>query len=147
MNCRPIHYVLLSALLPCALFCAAASGTVPGTGDVIEVSMIKLNNIEYEEGDPLPDWVVALDGEQVRISGFMRNGTLEGMSWFDLTNDSCGCGTSKLQHFVRITLTDGTSTFTPQELNLEGTFEAGEVEDEDGFVESIYRLEIESLDS
>ncbi len=114
-------------------------------GDVHEVSMVKLNNIEYQVGDDLPKWVTALDGETIRISGFMRNGTLEGEAWFDLTNDSCGCGTSKLQHFVRVTLGEGTTTFTPDELVLEGTFSVGEKLDEDEFVESIFRLKVESL--
>lgn len=135
--------------LETALFLAAAllagAARAPRAGDVTEVSMLELNNIEYRIGDPLPDWVTALDGTRIKISGFMRNGTLEGETWFDLTNDSCGCGTSKLQHFVRVTLEDGTTTFSPDELSLEGTFAASEKEDEDGFVESLFRLEIESL--
>jgi hypothetical protein len=122
---------------------SAGGGAV--VGDVHEVSMVKLNNIEYQVGDDLPKWVTALDGETIRISGFMRNGTLEGEAWFDLTNDSCGCGTSKLQHFVRVTLGEGTTTFTPDELVLEGTFSVGEKLDEDEFVESIFRLKVESL--
>ncbi|HIG12014.1 MAG: hypothetical protein ABGY71_02200 [bacterium] len=119
-----------------------SSGLAP---EVHEVSMLRLNNIEFEVGDELPDWVLALDGETVQLSGYMQSETLEGESWFDLTNDSCGCGTSKLQHFVRVIIEDGTTTFTPSELELEGVFSAGEEFDEDEFIESIFRLTIDSL--
>ncbi len=143
----PYHLTMrFRALLLVPLLTATAGLGVLAQGDgVIEVSIIKLNNVEYEFGDELPEWVTALDGHQVRISGYMRNGTTEGETWFDLTNDNCGCGTSKLQHFVRVTLGEGQTTFRPTELTLEGEFSSGEVEDEDGFVESIFRLSIDSL--
>ncbi len=107
--------------------------------------MQKLNNIEWDPGEEIPEEIKAYDGQRVEISGYMRNGTEEGASWFDLTDDSCGCGTSKLQHFVRVTLTDGTTSFDPGELTLTGEFEVSEKEDEDGFIESLYRLKIEKL--
>ena len=129
-------------LLVPLLVCLVAQADEEG---VIEVSILKLNNVEYEVGDELPEWVTALTGHQVRISGYMRNGTTEGETRFDLTNDSCGCGTSKLQHFVRVTLVEGQTTFRPSELTLVGEFSSGEVEDEDGFVESIFQLSIDSL--
>jgi hypothetical protein len=113
--------------------------------DALEVSMQKLNNIEWDPGEEIPEEIKAYDGQRVEISGYMRNGTEEGASWFDLTDDSCGCGTSKLQHFVRVTLTDGTTSFDPGELTLTGEFEVSEKEDEDGFIESLYRLKIEKL--
>lgn len=140
---KPRSIFRLAPLLPCALILL---GAAPVDDEATEVSMLRLNNIEYEVGDPLPDWVSALDGASIKISGYMRNGTLEGDSWFDLTNDNCGCGTSNLPHFVRVTLEEGTTSFNPDLLELEGTFSSGEVEDEDGFVESIYRLTIEKLD-
>ncbi|MFT7667478.1 MAG: hypothetical protein ACI8X5_000157 [Planctomycetota bacterium] len=115
-------------------------------GEPIEVSMQKLNSIEWSPGDEIPVEVTQFDGERVEISGYMRNGTLEGESWFDLTNDSCGCGTGKLQHFVRVSLSEGTTTFTPGEMTLTGAFEVSEKEDEDGFVESLYRMKTKSLD-
>ncbi len=136
-----LHSSLRTSLVVGIAFLASASSE----DSVHEVSMVKLNNIVYEVGDDLPEWVAALDGETIKISGYMRNGTLEGESWFDLTNDSCGCGTSKLQHFVRVTLENGKTTFSPQELELEGTFSASEKLDEDDFVESIFRLTIDTL--
>ncbi|MCB9913536.1 MAG: hypothetical protein H6828_00135 [Planctomycetes bacterium] len=136
--------ISLRSLLP-ALLLVGLGAAAPSAEDATVVQMVELNNVEYQIGDDLPDWVIALDGQRIEIAGFMRTGTLEGETWFDLTNDSCGCGTSKLQHFVRVTLESGTTSFTPDELTLTGTFAAGEQEDEDGFVESIYRLTITSL--
>ena len=138
-------------LLPTALACAvllagSAISSAPGD-EAIPVSMQKLNGIEWEPGDEVPEDVAAYDGQRIEISGYMRNGTVEGERWFDLTNDSCGCGTSKLQHFVRVTIEEGSVSFDPGELTLTGSFEVSEKEDEDGFVESLYRLKIASLDS
>jgi len=133
----------LSALLLAPLLSAAAA---PAPPEALELSLQKLMNVEWEPGEELPGEITAYDGRRVRISGFMRNGTLEGTSWFDLTNDSCGCGTGKVQHFVRVTLERGTTSFSPAELTLVGVFDVGEVADEDGFVESLYRLSIEELE-
>lgn len=135
--------MILRALLLAAFLTSLAARAAED--EVIEVSIIKLNNVEYVEGKALPEWVTALDGRQVRIAGFMRNGTVDGETWFDLCNDNCGCGTSKLQHFVRVTIEEGTTLFNPGELTLVGEFSAGELEDEDGFVESIFRLTIPEL--
>jgi len=134
---------LLCSLLLTPLLLAAAR---PTPLEALEVSLAKLMNVDWRPGEKLPDEIAAYDGQLVRISGFMRNGTTEGETWFDLTNDSCGCGTGKVQHFVRVTLENGTTSFSPSELVLEGVFSVGEVEDEDGFVESVYRLTIEELD-
>jgi hypothetical protein len=124
----------------------SSGAALAGAGaEVLQVSMQKLNGIEWEPGDEVPEEIAAYDGKRIEISGFMRNGTVEGESWFDLTNDSCGCGTSKLQHFVRVTIEDDTVSYDPKELTLTGSFEVSEREDEDGFVESLYRLKIQKL--
>ncbi len=148
----PLRALLLPALAAVAAVgspMAAAEVSPPSqqlpAGDAIEVSLQKLMSIEWEPGDDIPEDVSVYDGQRVEVSGFMRNGTTEGQSWFDLTNDSCGCGTGKVQHFVRVTIEKGTTSFTPAELTLVGTFEVSEKEDEDGFVESLYRLKIETL--
>lgn len=140
---HPIRLFALGALLGLATLAGARHVQ---RDDVLPVSMQKLNNIEWEPGDEIPEEVSAYDGHEVEISGYMRNGTVEGQSWFDLIDDSCGCGTGKLQHFVRVVLTEGTVSFSPSELTLTGSFEVSEKEDEDGFVESLYRLEIAKLD-
>ncbi|MFT7486574.1 MAG: hypothetical protein ACI9F9_002429 [Candidatus Paceibacteria bacterium] len=142
-----MNQTLRTPALVCGLLLAGVSAFAMGRiVEPMPVSLQKLADIEYEAGDEIPDEILAYDGEEVEISGYMRNGTTEGETWFDLTNDACGCGTSKLQHFVRVTLEEGSTSFTPDELVLTGRFEVSEKEDEDGFVESIYRLEIKSLD-
>jgi len=134
---------LPSTLLFGALLLAVGNATP--REDVLQVSLQKLMNVEWNPGDELPEDIKAYDGQRVEISGFMRTGTTEGETWFDLTNDSCGCGTGKLQHFVRVSLTDDRTRFDPGELVLTGSFEVSEKEDEDGFVESLYRMKIEKL--
>ena len=137
---------LIPALLLVGLVGLVAQAATAPEDEPMSVSLQKLADIEYEPGDDIPKDVLAYNGQRVEISGYMRNGTTEGQTWFDLTNDSCGCGTSKLQHFVRVTIEEGGATFTPSELVLTGSFEVSEKEDEDGFVESIYRLTIKTLD-
>ena len=75
----------------------------------------------------------------------MGVGTLEGVDSFELLPEACECGRSKIQHFVDVTLTEGLTSYRPGRITIEGTFSVGEVE-EDGFVVSMYRLTITSLD-
>lgn len=110
-----------------------------------EVSIEKLTSIEYRPGEDLPDDIAELDGKTVSIEGYMAIGTLEGVEKFELVPEPCECGRSKVQHFIDVTITEGTTTFKPGRIILEGKFSVSEVE-EDGFVVSLYRLEIKSLD-
>lgn len=116
----------------------------PEDGDVVEVSILKLKNIRYRPGRPLPRWVADLDGKKVRIWGYMAIGTLEGLQRFELVPESCECGRSKVNHFVDVTLTEGLTRFIPGRFTLEGTFEASEIR-EDGFVTSLFRLKTPEL--
>lgn len=146
-----LHALLLTAAagLPAPAIApepAAPPAAPAGVEGELEVSLQKLMNIDWNPGDKVPEEISAYDGQTVKITGFMRNGTTEGGSWFDLIDDACGCGTGKIQHFVRVTLENGTTTFSPAELTLTGTLEVSEKEDEDGFVESLYRLKIDRLD-
>lgn len=111
----------------------------PSDGKVVEVSILKLRAARYRPGQPLPKWIADLDGKRVRIWGHMAIGTLEGLETFELVPESCECNRSKLNHFVDVTLTEGQTRFIPGRITLEGTFYAGEKE-EDGFVTSLYRL-------
>lgn len=114
--------------------------------EVLDVSIDKITSVEYKPGEPLPDDITELDGKMIRIEGYMAIGTLEGIEKFEFVPEPCECGRSKVNHFIDVTLTEGTTTFTPGRFVLEGKFSVGEVE-EDGFVVSLYRLEIKSLDS
>ena len=112
--------------------------------DVIEVSILRLKNVRYRRGRPLPKWVRDLDGKRIQLWGYMAIGTLEGLSKFELVPESCECGRSKVNHFVDVKLTDGQTRFIPGRITLEGKFSAGE-KIEDGFVTSLYRLTTEEL--
>lgn len=135
------------AFLTAALLAAAAPAAVlsPGDDEVVEVSIAKLTSISYQKGGELPEDIRELDGKRVRIEGYMAIGTLEGVSKFELVPEPCECGRSKVQHFVDVTLTEGKTTYRPGRITLEGKLSVGEVE-EDGFVVSLYRLTIKSLD-
>ncbi len=111
-----------------------------------DVDLMRLVNVDYRKGRPLPSDIQALDGKQIRLEGYMSQDTAEGVTTFLLTYDACGCNGQKLQHFVEVTLTDELVKFTPGKIAVEGTFEVGEVEDEFGIVTSIYRLEAESYE-
>jgi len=113
--------------------------------DAQEVNISKLTSINYRKGKPLPEDVQNLDGKRVRIEGYMALGTLEGVDSFEFVPESCECGRSKVQHFIDVTIEEGLTTFRPGRITLEGVFSVGEVE-EDGFVVSLYRLTIRSLD-
>ncbi|MAE47344.1 MAG: hypothetical protein CMJ86_10685 [Planctomycetes bacterium] len=113
-------------------------------GDPIEVNIDWLTSVDYRPGMKLPDEILALDGKQVQLVGYMAIGTLEGDESFEFVPESCECGRSKVQHFIDVTLTDDVATFTPGRITLVGKFSVGEVK-EDGFVTSLYRLEVERL--
>ena len=140
-----IHATALLGIL------ALATGTAPASqasvdDDPVEVSIQKLKNAKYEQGKPLPDEIQELDGKTIEIEGYMAIGTLEGVDTFELVPESCECGRSKVNHFVRVTISDGLTRYRPGRIKLTGKFSVSEVKDEDGFVESVYRLTIESLD-
>lgn len=116
----------------------------PDDEEVVEVSILRLKNLRYRQGRPLPAWVQKLDGKRVSIWGYMAVGTLEGLPKFELVPESCECGRSKLNHFVDVTLTDDQTRFIPGRITLEGTFYASELE-EDGFVTSLFRLTTDAL--
>lgn len=112
--------------------------------DPIEVNIAWLTSLEYRPGMKLPEEILALDGKKIQLVGYMAIGTLEGSESFELVPESCECGRSKVQHFIDVTMTEDVSRFTPGRITLVGTFSVGEVK-EDGFVTSLYRLEIERL--
>ena len=123
----------------------ATPATAPTAEDpVIELSLLDLMTLDYRPGGKLPAWVRALDGSRVRMEGYMALGTPEGNEKFELVWDSCGCGQSKVHHFVEVSLTEETTTFEPDIIWVEGTFSVGEIR-EDGFVVSLFRLKTESL--
>jgi hypothetical protein len=125
---------------------ALGSTATPAVEDpVIELSLLDLMSIDYTPGKRLPRWVRALDGERVKLEGYMALGTPEGDENFELLWDSCGCGQSNVHHFVEVSLTEETTSFTPDLIWVEGTFSVGEIR-EGGFVVSLFRLETKSIE-
>ena len=123
----------------------ATPAAAPAAEDpVIELSLLDLMSIDYRPGKRLPAWVRALDGQRVRIDGYMALGTPEGIEKFELVWDSCGCGQSNVNHFIEVTLTDETTTFDPDIIFVEGELSVGELR-EDGFVISLFRLKAQTV--
>jgi len=137
---RALAALLLAFLVPHPAAALARIGDDP-----IEVSIQELTSVEYKRGEELPAEIRKLDGKKVTIDGYMALGTIEGVSKFELVPEPCECGRSKVQHFVDVTMEKGTVSYRPGRVQLVGTLEVGEVE-EDGFVVSVYRLRIESID-
>ena len=135
---------LLPALLAGAVLCGGA-GPVVDDDETVTVEIAKLTSIEYRRGKGLPADIQELDGKRIRIEGYMGIGTLEGVESFELVPEACECGRSKVQHFIDVTLTEGLTVYRPERITIGGTFSAGEVE-EDGFVVSLYRMTITSLE-
>ncbi len=125
---------------------ALGSTAAPAVEDpAIELSLLDLMSIDYTPGKRLPRWVRALDGKRVKLEGYMALGTPEGDDEFELLWDSCGCGQSNVHHFVEVSLTEETTSFTPDLIWVEGIFSVGEIR-EDGFVVSLFRLETSAIE-
>lgn len=138
--------VLLPALaLPAPLPGLGDAAPIVIAEDPIEVSIDWLTSLEYKPGMKLPQELLALNGKEIRLTGYMAIGTLEGVRTFELVPESCECGRSKVQHFIEVTLGEGSVTFQPGRISLTGIFDVGEVL-EDGFVVSLYRLKDAKLE-
>ena len=108
---RLVWLTLLSILIP------AAPGSALLVGDddePREVDLMMLTSIDYEQGRPLPDEILELDGERVLVRGYMGPYTQEGAHDFRLITDSCGCdGPPKVHHFVHVDLGTEVTGSTP----------------------------------
>jgi hypothetical protein len=147
MRCLALICLVLVSALPLVSPSRASAGAVPSIrwGDAKEIDMNDLTGIEYEEGKPLPEKVQKLDGERVKISGYMDVGTGENAKEFRLASDNCGCNGRKVHHFVKVKLKDKTVGYSPNVVKVTGTMAVGE-EKEDGYVTSIYRLEADTVE-
>ena len=144
-----MSFLLFSMRLFLAMALQGAPDLAPAVAvddDPIEVDLLYLTTIEYEEGTPLPAEIRELDGKKVFIWGWMSTDTLEGTTEFLLITDQCGCdGPPKLQHFVDVNMGDRVIGYRPEKIKVTGTFSVGELV-EDDFVVSIYRLEAEDIE-
>lgn len=133
------------ALLSLALLATLAPARGLQDPDAIEISINEITSIDWRPGQELPDGITSLNGKTVSIEGYMALGTLEGVTRFELVPEPCECGRSKVQHFIDVSVEEGLVSYKPGRITLTGTFEASEIE-EDGYVISLFRMRIRSLD-
>jgi hypothetical protein len=126
---------LAPAIAPAAQLGVRPMHLIDDDDEPIEVDLIELTLIDWRPKG-VPRDQARRETHPHRGDGV---GTVEGVDTFNLVTSGCSCGTTKLQHFVKVTLADDVTQFTPDEITLTGTFSVGEVE-EDGFVTSLYRL-------
>lgn len=132
--------VLVPSVLPGAV--PAASADAPFASDAIELDVRDLTTIDWEPGDPIPSDIERYDGRRVLIRGYMHQSVEGRTEQFPLVADSCQCADTLLpHHFVDIELERGDTRPIPGEFEVLGELSIGEVNDDDGFVVSIYRLE------
>ncbi len=125
----------------------AATGDAPiAVEDAREVSLLELANVEWTRGKKLPKEVRELKGKQVKLVGYMALDTEEGQRSFRMSYESCSCSTAKVTHFVKVTLPEGEETkFEPGLIEVVGKFYPGAKYDDDGFVDSVYRVSAKSI--
>ena len=114
--------------------------------ELFEVDLLELTQIEFVEGEPLPENIQKLDGKRIFMWGWMGPYTMEQTSEFRLVSEECSCdGPPLVQHFVLIDLGEKVTGYTPEQVKVTGTLQVGE-EWKDGFLVSIYRFQAESLE-
>jgi hypothetical protein len=120
----------------------------PGTEDATPVDFSALSGFEYEEGMELPESVRKLNGKKIRIVGFIRteDGRTDDIDVFWLVDQNCDCeGMPKMNEIILCTMPEGRTISNDDSLiEVTGYLEAGE-EREDGYVMSIYRMQVESV--
>ncbi|QDU86034.1 hypothetical protein Pla163_31830 [Planctomycetes bacterium Pla163] len=144
---------LVAAAVPALLPSAPAeapsipAGSCPAASDPaalldpVELDVRDLTSFEWEVGDPIPEDLLRYDGRRVIIRGFMYQGVEDVVDQFPLVAESCQCNERLLpHHFIDVTLKRGDTGPIPGEFEVLGKLSVGEVEDEDGFVVSLFRL-------
>ena len=89
-----------------------------------------------------------LDKKEVRVSGFMRdeNGATEGLEFFMIVNEACGCaGEPKLNEVIYCAMPGQKVNLSAAPVKVTGTMYVGEEKDGD-FVTSLYRMEIQKIE-
>ena len=108
-----------------------------------------LASFEYREGMALPKGVTELDKKEVKVSGFMRgeNGATEGLEFFMIVNEACGCaGEPKLNEVIYCAMPEGQKVnLSAAPVKVTGTMYVGE-EKEGDYVTSLYRMEIQKIE-
>lgn len=120
---------------------AAAPAPVSAEANPTEIDIMELTGIDWGPGDALPDAVTAYDGMRVVIGGYMHQSIEDTTNRFPMVSEACQCtGLLMPHHFVDVQLGPNRTEPIPGRFEVVGTLSVGVVEDEDGFVKSVYRL-------
>ena len=126
---------------------ASADGTLRVTYD--DLDLLKILNMEpvpLDVLDYLPDWLEALDGQRIRIRGFMLpEFQAEGLRGFILARDNelcCYGRAAKVYDLIGVRMAEGTTTnYLPRTpFDVEGVFHIIPPEPEDDVLLRLYEI-------
>ena len=123
----------------------------PKAGVVQEMAIKELGNFDYDDdkGGNIPADVLALDGSQVKLAGFMipidQAGSISRFALVPSLFACCYGQPPQLQHTVVVTCPPGKSVaYYPEQLTVQGTLHVKEKR-EDGFIISIFEMDASSV--
>lgn len=117
----------------------------PSPGEVRDMTIVKLGNFPYDpDAGGVPSDVAALDGQGIRLSGFMVPGyQTDKLREFTLVPDIYECCFGQppgLEHMIRVTLPEGKAvSFYYGEVEVTGTLQVEE-ELRDGYVVNLFTI-------
>ncbi len=118
----------------------------PVPGEVRELTIRGLGNFPYDdEAGGVPDDIAALDGSQVRLTGYMLPGfQMDQIRQFSLVEDVYECCFGEppgVEHIINVVLPEGRAvTFTYGEVQVTGTLRVRE-DRREGFVVNLFTIE------
>ena len=127
----------------------------PAAGQTISFASIKdLGNFDYEasKGGNIPADVAALSGTRIKVPGFMIPlDQAENISQFALVPSLVGCcqfgQPPQIQHTIVVHCPAGKAvSYFPDEISIVGILKVQERK-EDGYITSVFELEVESVKS
>jgi hypothetical protein len=120
--------------------------TPPAPGQTLDLTIEELGNFPYDdEAGGVPADVEALDGSQIRMSGYMVPGfQTDSIKQFTLVTSVYECCFGQppgVEHAINVVLPEGRAvTFTYGEVQVTGTLRVEE-ERRDGFVVNLFTIE------
>ena len=133
------HLLFASSLLALGAL-APRTSEASAPEPTVEVDILTLTSIDWEPGEPLPESVLELSGKRVVIRGYMHGSIDDETRRFPFVSDSCQC-TARLMphHFIDVLVEEPTDPI-PGQFEVIGRLNVAPRHDEDGFVESVYRI-------
>jgi hypothetical protein len=134
---------------------SAVTGGISRHGDLTVVDLKAMSDFEMDQirgtNDDVPARYRDLDGKRVMLAGEIwapqsADGRINRFHLVYSIDKCCFSGPPKVQHFVRCKIKDGSNVdYCRGLVNVIGTLHVG-VEEADGRVQSVYRLEVERVD-